>query len=161
MKKGKKIKSLYLPAWTIVAAVIILLVVIAISTYRNMSRETGRMEDSLLREGLVIIRAIEAGVRADFSSTPPDAQRLQKLIEEVAREPEVASIVIFDDRGEIVAASRPAVPAGETIREASSLSLLLKEKGVVTRYQLRDHPAVPSLLLRCIPPVFQQWRERA
>ena len=135
MKKGKKIKSLYLPAWTIVAAVVILLVVIAISTYRNMSRETGRMEDSLLRDGLVIIRAIEAGVRADFSSAAPDVQRLRKLIEEVAREPEVASIVIFNDRGEIVAASRPAVPAGETIREASSLRLLLKEKGVVTRYQ--------------------------
>jgi two-component system sensor histidine kinase HydH len=135
MNKGKKIRSLYLPAWTIVAAVIILLVVIAISTYRNMSRETGRMEDSLLREGLVITRAIEAAVRADFPSAPPDVQRLQKLIEEVAREPEVTSIVIFDDRGEVVAASRPEVSAGEAIREAPSLRLLLKEKGVVTRYQ--------------------------
>jgi two-component system sensor histidine kinase HydH len=135
MKKGKKIKSLYLPAWTIVAAVLILLVVIAISTYRNMSRETGRMEDSLLREGLVIIRAIEAGVRADFSSATPDLKRLRKLIEEVARDPEVASIVIFDNRGEIVAAGRPGIPAGEAIQEAPSLRLLLKEKGVVTRYR--------------------------
>ena len=57
------------------------------------------MEDSLLREGLVIIRAIEAGVRADFPSTPPDAQRLQKLVEEVSREPEVAAILIFDKEG--------------------------------------------------------------
>lgn len=135
MKRGKNDRSLYLPAWTIVTAVVILLGVIAISTYRNMSRETGRMEDSLLREGLVIIRAIEAGVRADFPSAPPDVQRLRKLIEEVAREPEVASIVIFNDRGEIVAASRPVVPAGETIQEAPSLRLLLKEKGVVTRYR--------------------------
>jgi two-component system, NtrC family, sensor histidine kinase HydH len=135
MNKGRGYQSLYLPAWTIVAAVVILLVVIAISTYRNMSRETGRMEDSLLREGLVIIRAIEAGVRADFPSAPPDVQRLQKLIEEIAREPEITSIIIFNDRGEIVAASRPEVSAGEAIREAPSLRLLLKEKGVVTRYQ--------------------------
>ena len=71
MKKGKSYKSLYLPAWTIVAAVLTLLLVIAVSTYRNMSRERGRMEDSLVREGLVIIRAIEASVRADFPSSPP------------------------------------------------------------------------------------------
>jgi uncharacterized membrane protein affecting hemolysin expression len=108
MKKGKSYRSLYFPAWTIVAAVLTLLLVIAFSTYRNMSRERGRMEDSLLREGLVIIRAIEAGVRADFPSAPPDVQRLQKLVEEVSREPEVAAIVIFDKEGNIVATSSPA-----------------------------------------------------
>jgi hypothetical protein len=99
MKKGKSYKSLYLPAWTIVAAVLTLLLVIAVSTYRNMSRERGRMEDSLVREGLVIIRAIEASVRADFPLSPPDAKRLQRLVEEVSREPEVAAIAIFDHSG--------------------------------------------------------------
>jgi two-component system sensor histidine kinase HydH len=135
MKKGKSYKSLYLPAWTIVAAVLTLLLVIAVSTYRNMSRERGRMEDSLIREGLVIIRAIEAGVRAEVSSSPPDPQRLQKLVEEVSREPEVAAIAIFDRTGSIVAASRPAVPVAEKIPGASSLALLLKERGMITRYQ--------------------------
>ena len=134
MKKGKSYKSLYLPAWTIVAAVLTLLLVIAVSTYRNMSRERGRMEDSLVREGLVIIRAIEAGVRADFPSSPPDAERLQKLVEEVSREPEVAAIAIFDRAGNIVAASRPAGPVPEKIKGAPSLSLLLKERGMITRY---------------------------
>ena len=99
MKKGKSYKSLYFPAWTIVAAVLTLLLVIAFSTYRNMSREKGRMEESLLREGQVIIRAIEAGVRADSPSTPPDPRHLQKLVEEVSREPEGATIVIFDKEG--------------------------------------------------------------
>ncbi|MDA8124203.1 MAG: ATP-binding protein [Deltaproteobacteria bacterium] len=135
MNKRNGYRSLYLPAWTIVAAVIILLAVIAVSTYRNMSRETGRMEDSLLREGLVIVRAIEAGVRADDSLKSPDAGHLQKLIEEVAREPEVASIAIFDERGKVVAANRLPLPDGEPIREAASLRLLLKEKGVITRYR--------------------------
>src|SRR4030042_2206405 len=116
MKKGKSYRSLYLPAWTIVAAVLILLVVISVSTYRNMSRERGGMEDSLVREGLVIIRAIEASVRADFPSTPPDAQRLQKLVEEVSHEPEVAAITIFDQEGNILAASRSADSPPEKIR---------------------------------------------
>ena len=134
MKKGKSYKSLYLPAWTIVAAVLTLLLVIAVSTYRNMSRERGRMEDSLVREGLVIIRAIEASVRADFPSSPPDAERLQKLVEEVSREPEVAAIAIFDHAGNIVAASRPAGPVPEKIKGAPSLALLLKDRGMITRY---------------------------
>jgi len=134
MKKGKSYKSLYLPAWTIVAAVLTLLLVIAVSTYRNMSRERGRMEDSLIREGLVIIRAIEASVRADFPSSPPDAKRLQKLVEEVSREPEVAAIAIFDHAGNIVAASLPAGPVPEKIKGAPSLTLLLKDRGMITRY---------------------------
>ena len=135
MKKGRRYKSLYLPAWTIVAAVLTLLVVIAISTYRNMSRERGRMEESLIREGLVIIRAIEAGVRADFPSASPDADRLRKLVVEVSREPEVASIIIFDHEGAVVAASPSASLADGKVREASSLALLLQEKGMVTRYR--------------------------
>ena len=116
------------------AAVLTLLLVIAVSTYRNMSRERGRMEDSLVREGLVIIRAIEASVRANFPSSPPDAERLQKLVEEVSREPEVAAIVIFDHAGNIVAASRPPGPVPEKIKEAPSLALLLKDRGMITRY---------------------------
>jgi two-component system, NtrC family, sensor histidine kinase HydH len=138
MKKGKSYRSLYFPAWTIVAAVLTLLLVIAFSTYRNMSRERGRMEESLLREGLVIIRAIEAGVRADFPAAPPNAQRLQKLVEEVAREPEVAAIVIFDKGGNVAATSSPADRAAEKVGGAPSLSLLLKEKGAITRY--REQP---------------------
>jgi two-component system sensor histidine kinase HydH len=135
MKKGKSYRSLYFPAWAIVAAVLTLLFVIAFSTYRNMSREKGRMEESLLREGQVIIRAIEAGVRADSPSTPPDASRLQKLVEEVSREPEVSAIVIFDQEGNITATSRPTDTPREKIRGIPSLRLLLKERGMVTRYR--------------------------
>jgi len=138
LKKGKPYKSLYLPAWTIVVAVLILLVVITISTYRNMTREQGRMEESLVREALVIIRAIEASVRTDAPSSP-DAGRLQKLVEEVAREPEIASIVIFDHEGAVAAlspsASPPASPADGKFRDTSSLKLLLREQGMVTRYR--------------------------
>lgn len=134
MKNGKSYRSLYLPAWTIVAAVLVLLLVIVVSTYRNMSRERGRMEASLIREGLVIIRAIEADVRADFASATPDAQRLQKLLEEVSREPEIAAITIFDHAGNVVAASHPVGAVPEKIKGATSLALLSKDRGLITRY---------------------------
>jgi two-component system sensor histidine kinase HydH len=134
MKKGQGFKSLYLPAWTIVAAVVVLLGVISVSTYRNLSRETGRMEEALLREGQVIIRALEAGVRANTPEGVPDEAYLQKLLAEAAREPEVAGIVLFNDEGTIVAASTPP-SAGQRVGEAASLRLLIAEKGAVTRYR--------------------------
>jgi two-component system sensor histidine kinase HydH len=139
MKKGKRYKSLYLPALTIVATVLTLLIIIAVSTYRNISRERGRVEESLLREGLVIIRAIEAVVRAELPSALPDVSRMQKLIEELSREPGIAGIHLFDGGGNLLVAS----PAGEAkekiarekIQDVPSLTLLLKERGVITRYQ--------------------------
>ena len=133
MKKGKRYKSLYLPALTIVATVLTLLIVIAVSTYRNLSRERGRIEDSLLREGMVVIRAVEASLRADLPATSPDVPRIQKVIEEVSREPGIARIVLFDGNGNTVA-SGPVKGPPEKIMDVSSLTLLLNEKGVVTRY---------------------------
>jgi two-component system sensor histidine kinase HydH len=133
MKKGKPYKSLYLPALVIVAAVFTLLVVITVSTYRNINRDRERAEGSLLREGLVIIRAIEAGVRAELPARPPDLSRVQKIVEEVSREPSITHVLIFNDRGNIVASSR-AGAAPEIVRDVSSLGLLLKEKGMVSRY---------------------------
>jgi two-component system, NtrC family, sensor histidine kinase HydH len=133
MKKGKRYKSLYLPALTIVATVLTLLIVIAVSTYRNLSRERGRIEDSLLREGMVAIRAVEASLRADLPATSLDVSRIQKLLEELSREPGIASIVLFDNKGNTVA-SGPTRGTPERIVDVSSLTLLLNEKGVVTRY---------------------------
>ena len=85
MKRGRPYKSLYLPALIIVTAVFTLLVVIAVSTYRNISRDRERAEGSLLREGLIIIRAIEAGSRADLPASRPDISLIQKIVEEVSR----------------------------------------------------------------------------
>jgi two-component system sensor histidine kinase HydH len=132
MKKGKRYRSLYLPALTIVATVLTLLIVISVSTYRNISRERGRTEDSLLRESRVIIRAIEAGVRAGSPSIRPDISRIRKIVEEVSHEPAIAAILLFDGRGDPVV----SVPDKQTekVRDALSLGLLLREKGLVTRY---------------------------
>jgi two-component system sensor histidine kinase HydH len=134
MKKGKRYKSLYLPAVTIVFTVFILLVVIAISTYRNISRERQRTEDLLRREGLDIIRSIETGVGVFFPSSRPDLDRIQNWIEEIARDPGIAQICLFDEEGDPLACS-PGLKPGEKIKNAKALEMLLKEKGGMTRYQ--------------------------
>jgi len=139
MKKGKSYKSLYFPALTIVATVLSLLIIIAVSTYRNISRERGRVEEALLREGLVIIRAIEAVVRAEHPASFPDVSRIQRLTEEISREPGIAGIYLFDGGGGPLVASPGGITqekiAREKIEDVPSLTLLLKERGVITRYQ--------------------------
>ena len=100
MKKGRAYKSLYLPAVIIVAAVFTLLIVIAVSTYRNIGRDRHRAEDSLLREGFIVIRAIEASIRAE-SAASPDIARIQKIVEEISREPSITAILLFDGEGKI------------------------------------------------------------
>ncbi len=134
MKKGKRYKSLYLPAVTIVFIVFILLVVIAISTYRNISRERERTEDLLRREGVSLLRTIEAGVGLYFSSFPSDITRIRRWIEEIAGDPSIARICLFDEKGVPLACS-PGLKPGEKIEDAKALKLLLKEKETVTRYQ--------------------------
>jgi two-component system, NtrC family, sensor histidine kinase HydH len=134
MPKGKRYKTLYLPALTIVAIVLCLLIVIAVSTYRNISRERGRTEDFLLREGLAILRAIEAGVRAENSSTQPGISHLQKLIEGISLEPGIANILLFDAEGNVVASGPPSSEVGK-VSDARALAFIAKEKGFVTRYR--------------------------
>lgn len=138
MPKGKRFKILYFPALTIVATVLTLLIVIAISTYNNLSRERERAEEFLLREGLALARAIEAGVRGDAPQEVPDLSRLQKLISEIAQEPVLAGVIIFDEEGRIIAAEKLEEKEKKIIaqglKEAPALAILLKSKGLVTRY---------------------------
>ena len=154
MKKGKRYKSLYLPAVTIVFIVFILLVVIAISTYRNISRERERTEDLLRREGSSLIRAIEAGVQVYFSSSHPDLPRFQRWIEQIAKDPGIARICLFDGEGTPLVCSSELKP-GEKIEDAKALELLLKEKGVMTRYRrLSEEERILDVikLFRPLPP---------
>ncbi len=132
MKIAKRYKSLYLPAFTIVAAVLVLLLVIAVSTYRNMNRERDRIEEALLRDGRIVIHTIEAALKADFRSNPPDILRLNTLLEDISRDSEIAGISIIDSEGATVAYSS----LRETDRKIGgpSLNLLLREKGMVARY---------------------------
>jgi len=133
MKKGKRYKTLYLPALIIVLTVVVLLVVIAVSTYQNIDRERSRTDEFLLREGMSLLRAIEAGVRVDFPASHPDVSRVQKLIAEIGEEPEIARILLFDEEGNLLAGG-PAQGEEQKIQEAASLPLLFWEKGWISRY---------------------------
>jgi len=148
----KRYKSLYLPALTIVATVVILLIVIAVSTYRNINRERGRMEEALLREGRVVMHVLEAALKEDIpagTTAPPSMQRLNRLLEHISREPEISGISIINSEGKNVAYSSLR-EAGRRIGGGRSLNLLLREKGMVTRY---GHDPAGERIFEIIQPL--------
>jgi hypothetical protein len=57
------LKKLYLPALSLVAIIFLLLVLISISTYRNLDREKTRALHFLNRQGVMLLRSIEASAR--------------------------------------------------------------------------------------------------
>lgn len=142
-------KPLYLPALIIVATVLTLLMVIAISTYRNLDTAQVRTEEMLQREGRVIIHSLAAALKASFPLTPPDSSRLNKLLADMGRDTDIHSLMIIDAGGrQIAAASRSTSPF--TVRGGASLNALLREKGMVTRY---GHDGAGERIYEIIQPL--------
>ena len=63
-----KIKELmqYLPVLSIVLVAGTLLVIVVIFTIRNINAKNERMEEFTLRQGISVIRTLEAGTRTGF-----------------------------------------------------------------------------------------------
>lgn len=63
MKKNRN-NTLYFPAVSIIAAVILLFGIIAVSTYRNLKRYEKNLLEYTNRQGLTVLQALEAGSRS-------------------------------------------------------------------------------------------------
>ncbi len=88
----------------IIAASVLLLVLLAAITMRNLDREERLMEKFLIQEGLTLIRTFEAGARTSMM-TAGMTGNLGILVKETAREESVVYIRIADSRNRLVAAA--------------------------------------------------------
>jgi two-component system sensor histidine kinase HydH len=102
------IKKLYLPALSIVAVVFLLLVLISISTYRNLDREKSMALHFLYREGGALIRSIEASARTGMKSLMWQEISLGSLLQETAKDKDIAYVYLVDAHGKIVHDSDPS-----------------------------------------------------
>nr|MBL0713390.1 hypothetical protein [Desulfobacterales bacterium] len=91
----------YLPAISIVAGVCLLLVLISISTYRNLNREKQRALDYSQRQGMTLLRALEAGARTGMSLPYWREDTIRTLLEETGRDANVAYLYLYDADGRI------------------------------------------------------------
>ena len=93
------------PALALILASGLLAVLLTASTIRNLNREQVLFEESLLREGLTLIRSFSAGVRMTMRHRMTGQDPIQTLVEETVQEKGVQYIRIFRENGEVVAES--------------------------------------------------------
>ncbi len=96
------VKKLYLPALSIVAVVLLLLILMSISTYRNLNREKEMALQSLHRQGMALIRSLEAGARTGMMMYIWGEDSIGQLIQETARDSDIAYLFLVDKQGQIV-----------------------------------------------------------
>ena len=105
-----RIKALmrYLPVLSIVLVAGTLLVIVVLFTLRNINAQNERMEEFAARQGVSVIRTLEAGTRTGFMEGDWGVEHLQLLIEQAAKDPDVEWVGLINDDGIIVAHSEPA-----------------------------------------------------
>ncbi len=95
-------KRQYFPFVALLAAISTVVLLLVFYTSNNLRIARQRQEDSLLQEGLTLIRAIEAGDRTGMRMRW-DVNNLQVLIEEFAKAPKVAYIRVIGIDGNMLA----------------------------------------------------------
>ncbi len=101
------IKKLYLPALSIVAVGFLLLVLISISTYRNLDRQKTMALSFLQRQGESLILSLEASARTGMKTLMWQEVSLGSLLQETAKGKDIAYVYIVDKHGTIVHNSDP------------------------------------------------------
>ena len=117
-------RTLYFPAVTLTALTFTLTVILAISTYRNLHRELEQMEESLLREGMALLRLFQTVVHNSYQALPGETAQVQQFASAVAPNEDIAYIYLFNHQGRILAHTNPqqvghqihgSIPQGEEI----------------------------------------------
>ncbi|MBI5250395.1 MAG: PAS domain-containing protein [Desulfomonile tiedjei] len=98
----------YLPVLSIVLVAGILLVIVVLFTLRNINAQNERMEELTSRQGVSVIRTLEAGTRTGFMEGDWGIEHLQMLIEQAAKDPDVEWAGLISSDGVIIAHSEPA-----------------------------------------------------
>jgi two-component system sensor histidine kinase HydH len=101
------IKKLYLPALSIVAVGFILLVLISVSTYRNLDRQKTMALNFLHRQGEGLILSLEASARIGMKTLMWQEVSLGSLLQETAKNGDIEYVYIIDEHGTIVHQSDP------------------------------------------------------
>jgi two-component system sensor histidine kinase HydH len=95
-------KKMYLPAISIVGVVLLLLVIIGISTLRNLDRQEKTALNFLHRQALTLLRSLEASARAGMVMPMWGEDAIRSLIQETGKDEDVAYVYLYDDEGIIV-----------------------------------------------------------
>ncbi|MBR9985744.1 MAG: hypothetical protein KFF68_07535 [Desulfosarcina sp.] len=102
-------RQLYLTALSILFVVLLLLVFISVSTYRNLNRERNAAVQTVQRQALTLINALEAGARAGMMMQMAGRDAIGNLVHEIGRSGDVNYLYLVDADGDVIHHSIPSL----------------------------------------------------
>lgn len=132
MTKPKSIKISF-PIYALIAASFTLLLILSFLTYLNFNREKELLKHHLFRQGVTIIRALEAGARTGMMEMMWGENQVQTLFTETARGPNIDRIALVDKQGQVLAHSNSSLIGARLSdfrppTQKEPLSLILKKE---------------------------------
>jgi two-component system sensor histidine kinase HydH len=91
------------PAWLLIGSVAVLLPLFAFVTARDVNREKQFTTRLLLEKGAALIRSFEAGTRTGMMGMNRGGFQLQRLLDETAKQPDIAYLMVTDAEGRVIA----------------------------------------------------------
>ena len=92
-------------AWAILGSFIILLPIAIFIAITSYNRDKENMMKMLTEKGAALIRSCEAGTRTGMMHMGWESRHLQRLLEEIARQPGIVYLLVTDEKGQILADS--------------------------------------------------------
>ena len=105
----------YLPVLSIVLVAGTLLAIVVLFTLRTVNQQKDRVDEFVLLQGGSIIRMLEAGTRSRFMEGYRGVENVQILIEQAAKDPDVAWAGLISEQGKILLHSDPRL-VGEPLK---------------------------------------------
>jgi len=103
-----RLKRLYLPALSILAVVLLLLILISISTYRNLERQEKTVLTFVQQQGLAILHTLEAGARSGMEMNKWGKDSIGNLILETGKDENITYVYLIDSQGTVGHHSNPS-----------------------------------------------------
>lgn len=108
--QGKKKKGRwYFSVWIAAGAIAVLIAMLGMMIFMQYQQSQTQAQTLFIEKGATLIRSFEAGLR-NRTNDKKDVFYLQKLLMDIAEQPDIDYIVVTDNEGNILADSDPAMP---------------------------------------------------
>ena len=105
-------KKLYLPAFSIIAVVVLLILLVAVLTYRTLDHQRKTALTFLHSQGVTLLHALEAGAVTGMLMPMWNEDSVRTLIHVIGKNKNIAYIYIYDQSGAVIHSS--GISEGET-----------------------------------------------